>query len=416
MSNLAPRWTLINVDPINVDSSGTIRDVSRFVGATEAARQLGVRKETLYAYVSRGLVERRVAVDGRTSLYSVDDLEARAERGRSRRPVDARPSLDVQIASAVTELDEAGPRYRGREVAELARSASFEQVAELLWTGTRRDQVDWPLPDERDVERALRAARAAGERTGGIGAIMAAALALAHHHPGDAPPDAGRRLLGVLSDLVAARRPVVSADPRLAARLAAAWDPDAGPALASAVKRALVVMADHELATSTMAVRLAASVRAGPYDAIVAGLAVVRGPLHGSAAGESHRFLAECEQTGAAAAVTRRLAAGERLPGFGHHIYAGDDPRLGPLREAIGLLPDPHGRARLVDEVVAEAGMRLTKRPNVDLGLGALSFVAGLPPELPLFAVARIAGFVAHYLEEIAERPVRYRGIARAPQ
>src|SRR5690606_15673141 len=109
-------------------------------------------------------------------------------------------------------------------------------------------------------------------------------------------------------------------------------------------------------------------------------------------------------------------AAGERLPGFGHKIYAGDDPRLGPLREAIGLLPDPHGRSRLVDEVVAEAGTRLTKRPHVDLGLGALPFVAGLPPERPAFAVARIAGFVAHYLGELAERPVRYRGIARAPQ
>ncbi len=206
---------------------------------------------------------------------------------------------------------------------------------------------------------------------------------------------------------------MTSSDPRLAARLAAAWAPGSGPALASAIKRALIVLADHELATSTLAVRLAASVRAAPYDAVVAGLAVVTGPLHGAAASESHRFLAECAADGAAVVVTRRLANGERLPGFGHKIYAGDDPRLGPLREAVSLLPDPHGRAGLVDEVVAEAGVRMTKRPNVDLGVGSLTFVADLPADLPLFAVARIAGWVAHHLEEWNERPVRYRGIAR---
>jgi len=206
---------------------------------------------------------------------------------------------------------------------------------------------------------------------------------------------------------------VASTDPRLAARLAAAWAPGSGPALASAIKRALIVLADHELATSTLAVRLAASVRAGPYDAIAAGLAVVTGPLHGAAASAAHRFLAECEADGVTSALTRRLANRERLPGFGHKIYAGEDPRLGPLREAIALLPDPHGRSALVDEVVAEAGVRMTKRPNVDLGVGALTFVADLPADLPLFSIARIAGFVAHHLEESNERPVRYRGIAR---
>ena len=90
------------------------------------------------------------------------------------------------------------------------------------------------------------------------------------------------------------------------------------------------MLADHELATSTLAVRLAASVRSAPYDAVVAGLAVVTGPLHGAAAAEAHRFLAECAADGVAAVVTRRLANGERLPGFGHKIYAGDDPSPRP--------------------------------------------------------------------------------------
>ena len=56
-----------------------------------------------------------------------------------------------------------------------------------------------------------------------------------------------------------------------------------------------------------------------------------------------------------------------------------------------------------------------TRRPNVDLGLGALSFVGDLPADVPLFATARIAGFAAHLIEELQERPLRYRGLARTP-
>ena len=104
--------------------------------------------------------------------------------------------------------------------------------------------------------------------------------------------------------------------------------------------------------------------------------------------------------------------AGERLPGFGHKIYKGDDPRLAPLLEAVATLPDPHGRVDVLDDLLREAGVRLVRRPNIDLGLGALAFVADLPPDVPLFAVARIAGFAAHLIEERAERPLRYRGIA----
>jgi citrate synthase len=63
---------------------------------------------------------------------------------------------------------------------------------------------------------------------------------------------------------------------------------------------------------------------------------------------------------------------------------------------------------------MGEAGVRLTRPPNIDLGLGALAFIADLPPDVPLFAIARIAGFAAHLTEELAERPLRYRGLARS--
>src|SRR5215203_3929557 len=122
------RSTLIRSTLTESTSCGSMSVMTRFVGAGEAARLLGVQRATLYAYVSRGLIERRVAVDGRTSLYAVDDVESLARRARTRESA-PRPSLDVQIATAITVLDESGVTYFGHDVAELARTATFERVA-----------------------------------------------------------------------------------------------------------------------------------------------------------------------------------------------------------------------------------------------------------------------------------------------
>ncbi|MET0577932.1 MAG: citrate/2-methylcitrate synthase [Ilumatobacteraceae bacterium] len=387
--------------------------MTRFVGSTEAARMLGVQKASLYAYVSRGLISRRVAVDGRTSLYSADDIDALAARVR-RRESEPRPSLDVQVVTGVTTLDEDGVRYRGHDVAELARTVTYEQVAELLWTGSLPTAVVWPTPAAADVGRARRVAKAVGGRPG-VATMAAAAGALGVHHAGDDPAAAARRLLGVVPAVLGGGDAAMAAEGGLGWRLAGVWRPDDVTTFGPAIDRALVLLADHELATSTLAVRVAGSTWAGPVPAIVAGLATVQGPLHGGAAREAHELLVECEQVGAAGAVARRVQAGERLPGYGHKIYKGDDPRLAPLLEVVAELPDPHGRRDVLTDLLAETGARFTRRPNVDLGLGALSFVGDLPPDMPLFATARIAGFAAHLIEELQERPLRYRGLARTP-
>jgi citrate synthase len=385
-----------------------VRDVTRFVGADEAARQLGVQKATLYAYVSRGLIQRRVAVDGRTSLYSATDLDALIQRAR-RRDVEPRPSIDVQIVTRITALEETGVRYRGHDVVELARTCHFEQVAELLWTGTLPDVAVWPSAEPGDRVLARRVARAM--RAPALPALVAVASALGARHPDDDPPTAARRLLGVVPIVLG--EPDGAPDGPMAERLARCWQPQSAEALAGVIDRALVLLADHELATSTLAVRVAGSTWAPPYQAFVAGLAVIQGPLHGAATQLVHELLVDCEQHGAEAVVAQRLRAGERLPGFGHEIYKGDDPRLTPLLEVIATLPDRRGRLDVLDDLLREAGVRLTRRPNIDLGLGALSFVAELPGDVPIFAVARLAGFAAHLVEELAERPLRYRGLAR---
>lgn len=365
---------------------------------------LGVTKPTLYAYVSRGIVGRSTAADGRTSLYAREEIQRLAGRARAQR-ASAPATIDVQISSAITELQDEGVTYRGQDAAQLARACSFEQVAELLWTSTLGERgLVWPV-DRGGLARCRNVANTAGADNA-ISTLTLAATTLAQGAGGDDAPTAARRLLAIAPSLLGGP---VTGD--VATRLAGAYRRRPSPELVNAVSRALVLLADHELATSTLAVRVACSVRADPYAAIAAGLCVVGGPLHGTASAAAAELLDESSSIGARQAVDRVFAAGQRLPGFGHSVYRNGDPRLAPLLEAVRALPDSEARMHVVEDLLVEAGRRLGHLPNVDLGLGALAFVAGLPRDASLFAVARIAGWAAHYDEEKSERPVRYRGI-----
>jgi citrate synthase len=380
--------------------------MTTFMSASEAARLLGVTKPTLYAYVSRGIVDRRTAADGRTSLYARDAVEQlAARRRRGRQP--EHPTIDVEIASAITDVQDEGVTYRGHDAAELAVAMSFEQVSELLFTGTLpSEQPRWPV-DRPAIARCRNALDAAAV-TAPVARLAIAAAVLAQSHAADDAPAAARRLLAIAPALLGGS---VGGD-GIALRLARAWRTRPTPELVTAISRALVLLADHELATSTLAVRVACSVRADPYAAIAAGLHVVSGPLHGGASAEVTKLLDAATADGAAAAVDRYRSQRRRLPGFGHSVYRNDDPRMRPLLEAVRRLPDPHRRLPVVDAVLAEAGRAIGKQPNVDYALGSLMYVGELPDDCALFAVARIAGWAAHYVEELSERPVRYRGLS----
>jgi len=206
----------------------------------------------------------------------------------------------------------------------------------------------------------------------------------------------------------------------LAQALAARLAPDPpDPALTRAVNAALVLLADHELAASTVAVRVAASTRSDVYDAVLAGMAVLGGPLHGSASRLAYGLLRHAVEHGPAHALNEALRWQHRLAGFGHSVYRGPDPRFGALRSVVAdLVPGPGAAAgRVTDalaELVALAAEQGLPPPNVDLGLGALALAGAMPEDAGrvLVTVARVAGWVAHYLEELDERPLRYRARA----
>jgi citrate synthase len=172
-------------------------------------------------------------------------------------------------------------------------------------------------------------------------------------------------------------------------------------------------MADHELATSTMAVRLAASTRADLYDALLAGLATLAGPLHGGASQQAYELLVAAERDGVSRALNDVLRWNRYLPGFGHAIYKVRDPRF----DALLALAEPllnEDRRSMLHEVMALALEHDVPAPNCDLALAALSWGTGMPPDAgrSIFTVARVAGWTAHYLEELAERPLRFRARA----
>jgi citrate synthase len=380
--------------------------VSTSIGASDAARLLGVSKSTLYAYVSRGIVTRRTAVDGRTSLYSRDEIDHLRQRSRQR-PVSERPSIDVQITSSITELHDDGVRYRGHDVAGLATTTSFERTAELLWTNRLpEDEPRWPV-DKELLAICKRAVDAVGSDDP-LTALTLTATVLAAHSPTLDAAAAARHMLAIVPSVLGG-----SLRGDTATRLTGCWIKNPSPEFVAAVTQALVLLADHELATSTLAVRVACSVRTDPYSAFAVGLSVMRGALHGAASRDVTALFDEAAEVGASAAVNAYLRRRDRLPGFGHSVYRNGDPRFAPLLECVSRIPVTNDRIEIVDDVLGAAGRQLGLHPNVDFALGALTFVAEIPPDVPLFAIARIAGWAAHYAEELDERPVRFRGLSR---
>jgi citrate synthase len=382
--------------------------VPDLVPVEEALAQLGVSRQTLYAYVSRGLIRAEPAPgDPRRSLYDKRDLDRlieRRRRGRARRDV-AASAIDFGepvLASAITRIGDDGLFYRERDAVTLAASATLEEVAEILWKGPRA--VATPLAQTQRVAtlgpRAGEADRSSPSRptTTSTAPIECCLLAVATEAVGT--PIWGRADDALLADAARLLRRVAeavagSAGPGpIHAVLARAWGLDA--AGADLVRRALVLCADHELNPSTFAVRVVASTEASLAACVLAGLAALTGPRHGGATDRVRALMAEpgvSEDPHQAFAA--RLARGERLPGFGHRLYPGGDPRAADLLAALG--PDGHW-ARLI-----AAGEELTgRRPNIDLALVALEHRLGLRPgtAIGLFATGRTAGWIAHALEQ----------------
>jgi citrate synthase len=182
----------------------------------------------------------------------------------------------------------------------------------------------------------------------------------------------------------------------------------ASPKRLTALNAALVLLADHELAASTLAVRVAAAFRADPYAVVGTGLGAASGVWHGGSSVEVEHMLHQVLATGAPRAIEARLRRGESIAGFGQPLYPTGDPRGAALLETLpGLRPAPERKAA-VAAVLKLASGRGLPAANVDFALGALAFCCQMIPGAgeAIFVLGRSAGWIGHALEEYASRTV----------
>jgi citrate synthase len=381
-------------------------DHDGWISAEEAAERLGVKLATLYAYVSRDVVSPRRLPDGR-SLFYLAEINTLAERRRPRRALDA---SELAIQSEVTRLGDDRPYYRGRDALELAERWSLEEVAGWLWTGEPGNPGEW-----RAVPAAVAAGRAAQaglpadvlplERLQVITPALGAADPLRHNVEPAAVVAIGEQLIAGMVDCLPGEAVAGPIADRLAGKLGT------GAPFVDALRAALVLLADHELAASTFAARVAASVRADPYAVVMAGLGAMGGALHGGASLRVEAMLAEARDPEHGRQVLGlRLRRGERIPGLGHAVYRNGDARATMLLDRVRAAAPGHPRLAVVDAMLDEARQRRLPETNVEVAVAALVDVAGMVTGSgeAIFAIARTAGWLAHALEEYAN-PTRLR-------
>ena len=285
------------------------------LSAAEATGRLGVSRATLYSYVSRGLI-RSEAAEGKTRerRYSTEDVERLTRRKEDRRDPErplqtaldwGAPLLDSQL----TLIRDGNLYYRGQDVSELSRRATLEEVAGLLWTGETRAV---PLPLKAQFAHLPLLPETRLLEAFGHALTSAAARDLqAHDARPEALPATAARVLALLFAVVERSNGLPAApDLPLHERLARAWGvPQHGDLL----RRALVLVADHELNPSAFAARVAASTGASLSASALAGLATLSGPRHGGATAAVRTFAAEAHQLGPRQAIANRLVEDRAL-------------------------------------------------------------------------------------------------------
>jgi citrate synthase len=333
----------------------------------------------------------------------------------------------VAAVSSVSSIVGDTLTYRGFNVEDLALRSNYAEVTYLLWHG------DLPTRTELDrFDQKLRKGRALPARIAELierlpvdaepMALLRTAVSAmcvderpATNDPRDASADKAARLVACLPAAIAGTyrtrlgKQWISPNPELSASsdfLAMLFGSAPSELRARALEIALIVHADHELNASTFAARVAASTLADLHSAVVAALATLAGPLHGGAATAVMEMLGTIEaERNVDPYLDDALKRRARIPGFGHRVYAGGDPRARVLQAVSAELAAESGDSHWheLSRTVQEAMRRKTGLlPNVDFYAASVYTYMDLPRYLfaPLFAWARTSGWIAHILEQ----------------
>jgi citrate synthase len=384
-----------------------------YYSASQAAARLGISRQTLYSYVSRGLLRANPGESHRDRRYliaEVDQLATRRQRARSPARA-ARNALSwglPVVESSICCIDAGGLYYRGKDVLSLIEAKSVEEVAALLWQCDQQESFAATAPTSASAKSSALArlrgparspSRLPGFKHNTANSLLSSFSTAACDLPSDYPHAAASRSTRLYGDVVRILAAHVlgvkpSAEP-LREQCAAAWNLTADNA--RLLETALILCADHELNASSFTVRCIASTGASLHACVLGGLAALSGPLHGGMTLRVENLWNEVERASNPTAILRsRLESGEHLPGFGHPLYPDGDIR------ATAILNRLRGRGPrwrlLVQSVEQLAGLK----PSIDFALVALRRHLELPhgSAFGIFALGRSIGWIAHALEQ----------------
>jgi citrate synthase len=352
-------------------------------------------------------------------------------------PHDFMPGLAGVPAATSSISDVDGQRgvleYRGIRVEELCAKSSYLETAYLLLFGrlpTRAELQRWTadVTHHRRVKfRIVDLLKCLPEQGHPMDALQAAVAALGMFYPGRNVKDADNnywsavRLVAKLPTIVAAWARIRRGDDPIPPRDDLGFSENflymltetAPPPLWSEVfDDCLIVHAEHTMNASTFAGLVTASTLADPYTVVASSIGALKGPLHGGANEEVVQMLIEIGSPDRARAyVDEKLGAKQKLMGFGHRVYKVKDPRAAVLQELCRRLftesgPSPFYQIALEIERVAEERLgRKGVYPNVDFYSGIIYDKMGIEIDLftPIFAIARVSGWLAHWLEQLGE-------------
>ncbi len=346
-----------------------------------------------------------------------------------------RPGLaDVPVAeSAVSFIDGKRARleYRGIAVETLARESCFEETAWLLLKGelpTQRELADFDdqLRHHRRIKYKLRDLIKCLPETGHpMDALQASAAAMGMFYPsrdvgnGQSNWDAVIRLIAKLPTLVAAFHRLRHGDETIRPRddldhaanfYWMLFEREPSPAVRKVLDACLILHAEHTMNASTFSGRVTGSTLANPYTVISSAIGTLTGPLHG---GANEQVLEMLDEIGAKENVRgwldQAVSGKKKIMGFGHRVYKVKDPRATVLQELAEHVFAETSRPKmyeLAQELEKDAAPALGPKgiyPNVDFYSGIVYASLGIPRDLftPIFAVARVIGWLAHWLEQI---------------
>jgi citrate synthase len=329
-------------------------------------------------------------------------------------------------------------QYRGYSIEVLAEHCTFEEVTYLLLFAhlpTRTELAAFidELAGHRAVKfRVKDVLKLLPESGHPMEALTSAVAALAMFYPGDHVTDRDERratalrLIAKLPTILAAWHRIRVGDDPIEPRrdlghaanflyMLSGVEPD--PLVAHVFDVALILHAEHQMNASTFAARVVGSTLADPYAVVAAAISALAGPLHGGANEEVLGMLERVPSQPPSAVrawAEDRLAKKAKIAGFGHREYKVKDPRATILQGLASKLFDRFGRTPIYDvavqlekqmgELVGPKGVY----PNVDFYSGIVYQKMGIPTDLftPVFAIARVAGWLAHLLEQLEDNRI----------